>query len=194
MHDLKTTSTPTTTRTPWLRSTARWMVTFLGFPLGGVAVKLLAGPVDSLTAALVGGLITGAVLGGAQSWGLGRNGPPARQWIAATAFGLMVGLGIGAAVVDYNTSLSALVIQGAICGLAIGSTQAIVLRAQLGRLAFAWPPVLGAIWATGWAVTTSAGIQVDEQFTVFGSSGALVATAMTAILPAVINRSPASAS
>ena len=31
-----------------LRTVARWMVTFLGFPLGGFAADLLVGPVDSL--------------------------------------------------------------------------------------------------------------------------------------------------
>jgi hypothetical protein len=163
------------------------MATFAGFPVGGYTAYLLSGPVNTLTAALVGGLITGLVLGAAQSWGIGRNGPPALQWIAATAIGLMLGLGIGAVSVGYDTTITALVIQGAICGFAVGTAQALVLRPQLGRLALAWPPALAAIWALGWAVTTSAGIQVDEQFTVFGSSGALVVTALTAVLPVVIN-------
>jgi hypothetical protein len=183
------TPSPTANRPAW-RSAARWLPTFAGFPLGGLISKLLSGPVDSLTAALFGGLITGAVLGAAQSWGLGgsgRNGPAARRWIAATAIGLMVGLGIGAAAVGYDTSLSALVIQGAISGLAVGTAQALLLRPRLGRLALAWPPALAAIWALGWAVTASAGIQVEEQFTVFGSSGAIVVTALTAVLPVVIN-------
>ena len=42
---------------------------------------------------------------------------------------------------------------------------------------------LAAIWAVGWAVTYAFGIQVDQQFTVFGSSGAVVVTALTAVLP-----------
>jgi hypothetical protein len=44
------------------------------------------------------------------------------------------------------------------------------------------------IWAIGWAVTTSIGVQVDEQFTVFGSAGAIVVTAITAILPVLTSR------
>ena len=64
----------------------------------------------------------------------------------------------------------------------------------MGPAALAWPPALGAIWAAGWAVTTSAGIKVDEQFTVFGSSGAIVVTILTAALPLLINRHGKSAS
>ena len=194
MSDLTTTPSPTTSRNPWLRTTARWMVTFIGFPLGGLVAELVAGPVDSSRAALVGGLITGLFVGLAQWWGIGRGGPAVRQWIAATAIALMVGLGVGATAVGFSTSLRALVIQGAICGLAVGAAQAFVLRARLGRPALAWPPALAAIWAIGWAVTTLFGVQVDQQFTVFGSSGALVVTALAAVLPLMINCREESAS
>ena len=69
-----------------------------------------------------------SILGAVQSWGMGTNGPPARRWIAATGVGFAVGLALGAAAVGYGTSLGDLVVQGAICGLAIGIAQAIVLR------------------------------------------------------------------
>jgi hypothetical protein len=150
---------------------------------------LLVGPVDSPLTAAVGGLITGGILGAAQSFGLGRSGPPAWQWISATAIGLMVGLGIGAAAVNYATDLTALVIQGAVTGLVVGAAQAIPLRPRLGTLAYGWPAALAVIWAVGWAVTTSIGVQVDDQFTVFGSAGAIVVTALTAVLPVLITRS-----
>ena len=182
----RTASTARTTST--FRTIARWMVTFIGFPAGGFAALLLIGPVDSPATAAVGGLITGAILGAVQSFGLGRSGPPAWQWISATAIGLMVGLSVGAAAVDYATNLTALVIQGAVTGLAVGAAQAIPLRARLGRIAFAWPAALAVSWAIGWAVTTSIGVQVDDQFTVFGSAGAIVVTALTAVLPVLLNR------
>ena len=190
MHAATITASPTAHRTAWTRRAARWMVTFIGFPIGGLASALLVGPVDGLVAALVGGLVTGAVVGAVQAWGLGgqaRGGPLAGRWIVATALGLMVGLGIGSALVEYATSPTALLIQGAICGLAVGSAQALVLRPRLGRLALAWPPALAAIWAIGWMVTTAVGVHVDEQFTVFGSVGAIVVTALTAVLPVVVN-------
>ena len=186
---IQSTITTRTTRSTRLRVAARWMVTFIGFPLGGIAAKVVAGPVDSVFAAIVGGLITGGVLGAAQSWGMGRGGPPARQWIVATAVGLMVGLGAGATAVGFETNLAALVFQGAICGLAVGATQAAVLRRSFGSLAVAWPFALGAMWAAGWAITTSVGVRVEEQFTVFGAAGAVVVTGLTVVLPLVLNPS-----
>lgn len=163
------------------RATAlRWLPTFLGFPVGGFAAALVAGPIDTVAAALLGGAICGSVLGAVQSWAMRANGPPAREWIAATAAGLAVGLALGSAVVGYGTSLGELAAQGAICGLAIGAAQALVLR---GRVAYLWAPALSALWALGWAVSTSIGIDVESQYTVFGASGALVVTAATAALP-----------
>jgi hypothetical protein len=185
-----TTTTPSsaTTRGTAVRRTGRWMITFVGFPAGGLVAELLVGPVNSVWAAMVGGLISGLFIGAAQWWGMGRNAPSVVPWIAATAIGFMVGLGVGTAVVDYATSLQALVVQGAIGGFAVGAAQALVLRGKLGRLALVWPPALAAAWAIGWAVTTSIGVQVDLQFTVFGSAGAIVVTALTLVLPFTLNR------
>ncbi len=190
MTDTAHSQSATSTHTSGLRAAARWMVTFIGFPAGGLVAELVAGPVDSIGAALIGGLITGVFIGAAQWWGLGPgHGRPAPvAWIIATAIGFMVGLGTGAAAVGYDTGIGSLVIQGAICGLAVGTAQALTLRPRLGRLALAWPPALAAIWAIGWAVTTSIGVQVDLQFTVFGSAGAIVVTALTAVLPFTLNR------
>jgi hypothetical protein len=168
---------------PWHSSALRWLPTFLGFPLGGVIAEAVAGPVDGVGPAILGGALTGAVLGAVQAWGMGPKGPPARRWIAATAAGLTVGLALGSAAVDYGTDLGDLAVQGAICGLAIGSAQALLLR---GRLAYLWPPALSGLWALGWAITTSIGVDVETQYTVFGSSGALVVTAATAVLPVLL--------
>jgi hypothetical protein len=167
----------------WQGSALRWLPTFFGFPLGGFLAEVIAGPVDGVAPALVGGAITGLVLGAVQSWGMGANGPPPRPWIAATTAGLAVGLALGSAAVDYGTDLRALVAQGAICGLAVGTAQALVLR---GRAAYLWAPALSSLWALGWAVTTSIGIDVESRYTVFGASGALVVTAATVALPVAL--------
>ena len=180
-----TTPAPVHTTT-WPRIAGRWLVSFLGFPIGGYASYLLIGPVDSLIPSLLGGLLTGAVLGALQAWAFGRSRPSTVRWIIATALGLMVGLGVGAAVVSYQTTLSALLVQGAVTGFVVGAAQAVVLAPRLGRAAMAWPAALTVIWAVGWAVTYAFGIQVDEQFTVFGSSGAVVVTALTAALPLIL--------
>jgi hypothetical protein len=164
------------------------MVTFVGFPLGGLTTDLLLGPVDSPVSALLGGLVTGGILGAVQAWGFGRNRPSPARWIAATAVGLMLGLVAATWMVDFRTGLADLAVQGAVCGAAVGTLQAVVLRPLLGRRALAWPVALSAVWAAGWAITAAAGVQVDQQFAVFGSSGAIVATALTAVLPILINR------
>jgi hypothetical protein len=179
---------PHLSRLDAVRTAARWMATFAGFPLGGFAALLIVGPVNGPAPALLGGLITGALLGAVQVWGLLGSPPPAARWLAATAIVLAVGLGIGAAAVGYRTDLASLLVQGAVCGITVGAAQGLVLRNRLGRLAFAWPPALSVIWAVGWAVTTEIGVQVDEQFTVFGSAGALVVAALTAVLPLALAR------
>jgi hypothetical protein len=161
----------------------RWLPTFLGFPLGGVAAELISGPVDTAAAALVGGVVTGAVLGAVQAWGLRLRAPQARHWTVATALGLGAGLTAGASAVGFGTETGDLVVQGAVCGLAVGAAQSVVLRGALGRAAALWAPALGGAWALGWAITASIGVDVETQYTVFGSSGALAVTALTVVLP-----------
>ncbi len=149
----------------------RWMLGFLGFPIGGLVAMTTIGAIDSTVAALAGGALTGAILGAVQSFA--SPALPRLSWIAATAIGLSGGLAIGATVVDFDTSLGALAVQGAICGASIGLAQATVLTRSttLGRRRSAlWVPFLAACWALGWTITTSAGVDVERQYTVFGAS------------------------
>jgi hypothetical protein len=182
---MQTTVSRTTGRTGWRHAFLRWLPTFLGFPLGGLVAEVV-GPVDTVGAAIAGGAITGVILGAVQSWGLGPVGPATRAWVAATGIGLAAGLGLGAAAVGYGTGAGDLAVQGAVCGLAVGAAQALVLRPRLGGLALVWPPVLAGLWALGWTVTTAIGVDVDARYTVFGSSGALTVTVLTALLPVVL--------
>jgi hypothetical protein len=155
---------------------------------GGLAAELIIGRVDHLSAAVAGGAITGAFIGLAQWLGMRRTGLSPELWIGSTAAGLAIGLGAGAAAVGYETGLAALATQGAISGLAIGITQALVLHRHLGRIVAAWPAVVAALWALGWIITSSAGIDAEAQYTVFGSSGAIVVTALTSVLPIELAR------
>jgi hypothetical protein len=160
------------------------MLSLLGFPLGGLAASVIVGAVDSTPAALAGGAITGAVLGTIQS--IAAPALPRAPWIGATTVGLSVGLAIGATVVDFDTSLGALAAQGAISGASIGLAQATVLArgTSLDRWrSAAWAPFIAASWALGWVITTSAGVDVERRYTVFGATGALVVTALTSVLP-----------
>ncbi len=115
--------TPTTLNRPpfWA-----WpLAILLGFPIGGLIADLIVGPVDSLGAALAGGLIAGAVIGTAQ-WIALRSLVP-WLWIAATSVGMAVGLAVGAGLVDFGTSRSDLVLMGAVTGAGVGALQALVL-------------------------------------------------------------------
>jgi hypothetical protein len=169
------------------RTVGRWMLSFAGYPLGGYAALWLTGRVDSPGPALAGGLLTGAILGACQVWAMGQARPRPLAWILATAVGLMAGVAAGAALVDYQTDLGSLAVQGAVSGALVGIAQAAVLAPRLGALALAWPLLLSGALAIGWAVTASAGIDVGQQFTVFGSSGALVAALLTSVLPLVLD-------
>lgn len=189
MTELGTAATPAPTVRPATRRTLlRWMVSFAGYPLGGAVAMLLTGPVDDVRSALAGGLVTGAVLGAVQAWALAVNRRRAIGWTLASALGLMTGLALGASVVGFETGLGDVALQGALCGLVLGIAQTVVLVPWVGRLALVWPLALAGIWTLGWVTSTSIGIRVEDQFTVFGSSGALVATALTGVLPLVLRR------
>jgi hypothetical protein len=153
----------------------RWLLTALAFPPAGYVGHLISGPVDSPTASVIGGLIAGAAIGAAQ-WALLRRHGIGPAWIVATAIGLAGGLAAGAALVSYETGLGALVVMGFMSGLGVGMAQARMLGSTGRRVA--WSLLTAAVWALGWTVSTSIGIAVQEQFVVFGISGALVAAAV----------------
>ncbi len=164
------------------RIIGRWTAGVVGFPIGGLVAMTVVGAVDSTSTALVAGAITGVILGTAQA--LASNSLLRLAWVAATTVGLSMGLAVGATAVDFDTSIGALATQGVVSGLAVGFAQAIVLhRAAPGWISLAWTPFLGACWALGWTITTAAGVDVERQYTVFGATGALVVTALTAWLP-----------
>jgi hypothetical protein len=160
-----------------------WIVTALAFPPAGFIGHELVGPVDGVGAALLTGVITGALIGLAQ-WALLRRRGASPRWIVATAAGFGIGLAAGAALVGYETSLGALVAMGAVCGVAIGLAQ-VASFAPLRRHALSWTLATGALWAIGWAVTTGAGIKVEDQWPLFGISGAVVVAVVQSVL---INR------
>jgi hypothetical protein len=166
------------------------MVTFAGFPLGGLAALILTDPVDSVTNAVAGGLVTGAVLGAVQAWALSSDRRQLVAWTLATALGLAAGLAVGASLVDFGTDIGDLAVQGAVTGAFVGLGQAVVLRPRTGPVAFAWPFYLAGAWALGWVVTTAGGIAVEEQFTTFGAYGAVTVALLTSVLPVFLSTHP----
>jgi hypothetical protein len=176
-----------TRRSFWLR----WLPTFVGFIAGGALGTAVGGRLDSVPAALVGGALSGAVIGGGQWLVLRRLLPGAAWWIAATAVGQAVGLAVGAPLVGYGTEPRDLAVQGAIAGLAIGVLQALVLR-RGGANGRWWALAMPPLWAMGWLVTWAGGIHVDEQFFNFGAYGAIAFTILGGFLLVWLLRVPRS--
>lgn len=187
-HPQTTTALPWAAVLPW-RAATRWTATFAAFPLGSVVARAFAGPVDGPVAALAGGVVTGLAVGAAQAWALGEHRPPVAAWVAATGAGLGIGLALGAGLVGFATDARSLTLQGALTGAAVGLAQAaVLLRTRRTSLALLWPVLLGGAYALGWTVTTAVGVEVDAQFTVFGSSGAALVALLTLVLPAALRR------
>jgi hypothetical protein len=157
-----------------------WTVSFLSFPIAGVAGIAVVGRVDTVLPALIAGLITGGVIGAGQSLLSSRRLDP-RRWIPASALGMGIGLPLGAAAVGFGTTLADLVVMGAVTGVTLGVAQALALPGA-ARQRWLWAAVMPVLWALGWTVTTVAGISVGDQFTVFGSTGAITVSALLGLL------------
>jgi hypothetical protein len=147
-------------------------VALVAFPLAGYAGWGIGGHVDGVGPALIGGAITGAGIGLVQWLFLRRDLDIGPAWILATGVALAAGLGVGAAVVGYETTPSQLAIMGAISGAAVGIAQGILLRNRFS-LWHVWMVAMPVMYAIGWLVTESIGIDVANQFTVFGASGSV---------------------
>ena len=166
-----------TARRMWL-----WPVAMLlSLPIGGFIADLVTNGVDSVGTALAGGLIAGAVIGAA-GWFVLRQ-RVSWLWIPATMVGMAVGLAAGAALVDYGIGRGDLLLMGAVTGLGVGVLQALVLTRHGIPGAFWWAVVNPLAWALGWLVTSYViTTNVDEHFTNFGASGAVVFGILTGLL------------
>jgi hypothetical protein len=162
------------------RSWLIWTAGFLAFPLAGLAGSGTVGRVDGPLAAWLGGTVTGFVLGAGQTLA-SRRRLDARRWIPATGLGMGVGLLLGATTVDFHTSLADLILMGAITGVVLGPAQALALPGRTYRR-WIWAVAMPILWALGWSVTTLGGIDVDNQFTIYGAYGAVTFSALSGLL------------
>jgi hypothetical protein len=165
-----------------------WPLAILvGFPIGGLIANVIFGRVDSIGAALAGGLLAGAIIGATQWLALRPLVP--WIWAVATSVGMAVGLTAGAAIVDYGSSRRDVVVIGAVTGVAVGGLQAIVLARQRVPGSAWWAAANPPAWALGWLVTSYVITKnVEEQFTNFGASGALLFAMLTGLLLASLVR------
>jgi hypothetical protein len=153
----------------------------VAFPLAGYAGWGISGHVDGVGPALIGGAVTGAGIGFVQWMFLRRDLNMSPVWILATGIALAAGLSIGAVVVGYETTPSQLAIMGAISGAAVGIVQGILLRNRFS-LWHVWMVAMPVMYAIAWLVTESFGIDVANQFTVFGASGSVVFGLLSGLL------------
>ena len=154
----------------------------LGIPLAGYLGSIVAGPVDGVTPALLGGALTGAGIGLAQWLFLRRRLDVGPGWIAATSVGLAAGLAVGAAAVGYEVGRPQLLIMGAISGAFVGIAQGLMLRDTFS-LWRVWIVATPLAWALGWFVSSYViARNIDERFPVFGASGVVVFAVLTGLL------------
>jgi hypothetical protein len=156
-----------------------WMLTFLGFPLGGVLALLVVGSIEGAASGALAGALAGAVIGAAQWLVLRRYMSVGPAWVLATALGVATGDGVGALLTGAGTGIGDLLIIGAVTGVAVGLLQWALLRGRV-RAAILWVPVAVA-WPIGWTVTWAVGVDVERGYAVFGSTGALVFAAITGL-------------
>jgi hypothetical protein len=163
-----------------LKAWLLWTAGFLAFPIAGALATAVTGRINDAGSALIGGMVAGAVIGTGQ-WLVARRLLDAQTWIPATALAMGVGLLVGGWVVGYGTSLGELALMGAITGIPIGVAQAYLLGDRVAN-AWVWAAAMPLLWALGWTVTTAGGIDVDQQFAVFGAYGAITFMALSGVL------------
>jgi hypothetical protein len=158
------------------------LAVILGFPIGGYVANLTIGAVDSVGAAIAGGLIAGGVVGAAQ-WLAIRRVVPSWIWIAATSIGSAAGLTLGAALVDYGIGRFDLMLMGAVTGALVGGLQSVVLARRGISGAVWWAMANPPAWALAWLVSSYViSANIDERFTNFGASGCLLYALLTGVL------------
>jgi hypothetical protein len=167
-----------------------WPIAILvSFTIGGYLADLIVDGVDSAGAGLVGGLIAGVVIGAAEWFALRRW--VSWLWIAATSIGMAAGLTAGAALVDYGTSRGDIMLMGAVTGLGVGALQALVLARSRVSGALWWAVANPPAWALCWLVTSYVITKnVQDQFTNFGASGAVLFGLLTWLVLAMLLRKP----
>jgi hypothetical protein len=156
----------------------RWLPTFLAFPAGGLLAMGVVGSLDGPVSAAAGGLLAGAVIGGAQWLALGTT----KRWIGLTSGAMAAGTAVAAVVTGAGTELADLMVTGLIAGAAVGAAQGTILAEGRSAIVAGWSAITAASWSLAWLVTYAVvGVNADQGFFVFGSSGALVATVITGL-------------
>jgi len=155
-----------------------WLVAFVGFPIGGLAANLIAGPAATPITAVIGGAITGVILGAVQWFVLQNRIAISPLWIVATGVGLAVGLGLGVVVAGSENTDNAFLWRALVAGFCVGIAQGFVLRGVFAQPVL-WAGVVFIAWIVGWYITRGIGVDLSHKWTVFGAAGAITFQVIT---------------
>ena len=158
----------------------RWLPTFLAFPIGGQLVVWLIGPVQDTLDAILGGAIVGITLGLFQFWAL-RPLKVSLSWLWGSAVGLTVGSPIAWTLINYQTTIGALTLWGFVAGAILGISQAAFIRLAISKILI-WAAAVSLTWGLAWFISANVIVDVEAQYAVFGSTGAIVATALLGLV------------
>jgi hypothetical protein len=158
-----------------------WIIAVVGFPIGGFLGQAIAGPAATASAAILSGLIAGAIIGVAQALALGLRSTALGIWVGGTAVALAVALGIMTAAIGQIETSGEAIGLGVLSGALIGATQSTVLMRAGVANGWMWLPITAIAWGVGWLVTSGVGVALGPGWPVYGASGAVVSQVTTAI-------------
>jgi hypothetical protein len=152
----------------------RWVPTLLAFPIGGALAKIAFGGASNLGKSVGGGLIVGITVGLIQFIALKKYGI-STSWIATTAIATVVAAVINSLAFSFKFDTASLTGSGLVAGLLVGIAQSISQSRDL-RFVFVWSISTMVAWGIAWFITSKVIVDPEDQYQIFGSSGALIAT------------------
>jgi hypothetical protein len=159
----------------------RWLIAFLGFPIGGGVTYLIVGSIDNPLKGIVGGAVAGAFIGGAQWLALRSDRHIDSTWIALTSAGLGAGIGLSTTLLGSDTDVNSVVGRAALTGILLGAAQAYQLYRK-GGASITWALAVALAYTVAWPITNLViKDNISMGYVVFGSSGAILFQLITLV-------------
>ncbi len=159
----------------------RWLLAFLGFPIGGGITYLIIGSIDNPLKGVIGGAIAGAFIGGAQCLALRSDRDVDATWVAVSSTGLAGGVGLSTALLGTDTDVNSIVARAVVTGVIWSAAQAYQLQRK-GGASILWALAVTLGYTIAWPVTRLViRDNVQTGYVVFGASGAILFQIITLI-------------